>query len=53
MTVRQLVKRAAKNYPNNPMASREQIKHLRRGWIAAIRSLGHKWILNNNKLNTG
>jgi hypothetical protein len=53
MTVRQLVKRASTNYPYNSLASRGQIKYLRRSWIAAIRSLGNKWVLNAPQLKVG
>jgi hypothetical protein len=53
MTPRQLVRRAADAYPFNHIATREQIKHLRRGWIRSIRILGDKWILSNHSLNKG
>lgn len=43
-----IARQAVKHYPRVDHASKEQVKHLRRGWINSIQLMGDKLIRDVN-----
>ena len=41
----QIKRQAIRAWPSHPLATRQQIKHIRRQWIAKIGLLGDKWLM--------